>query len=599
MLGRLTRAARGLAPLRRRTYSTGLMDDDVVAALASDSSLTSRVQAIVHPSTYDQIARTKEVAQNARVLQRDTGQQLFADAQQQRATLGARLWELYKQQRQQRADEMTAEDHAALLSGFSSLRDGVGCAQVLQDMRLAGHTVDAAQLQAALHASTTAPAVLAVGRHLPQKPDAALDRLYHARLVGSLARAGQAEYAWAVALSMQARGVPPDSECVRPLVVALADAAEPSVALRAAQWGEAHGVALPPPVLLRLLRSVGRHSGDCAAFAELWHRLRACAGPGELPVEEDCLAGLRLAARSGDHGLAQSIVGHLRARGFPLRDFYVEALVLALARAGLWARAFEVLAEARAAGACRSANSVRGLARLLADTRASDSAAAATAADADAAAAAELGDRAFAALQQTPASLAADSVTLDALVSGIASAGHPAEALSRLQSWYDELSQRRTLSSYTGVLRACIYPSNQRVAEQLLRLMLDADGLEPSADVLEMMVRVSLGQFNYEDAFVYLDAIKAAGRAPQWATYAALARRCAVAGDPRAAVALREMRELGLPVTDALQAYVDARGRSPRHEARSRGSRSRGKTRKASREPQPPSEPSDGIDFEV
>ncbi|KAJ1834521.1 hypothetical protein LPJ73_007801, partial [Coemansia sp. RSA 2703] len=362
-----------------------------------------------------------------------------------------------------------------------------------------------------------------------------------------------AEYAWAVALDMQAAGIPPDA-CVRPLVAALADTGEPSLALRAAQWGETHGATLSASVLLRVLRSLGRHSQDTGAFADTWRRLLACAGPGEQPVEEDCLAGLRLAARSGDHELARRLIGHLRARGFPLRDFYVEALVVALARAGQWGPAFEVLAEARGAGACGASQSVRSLGRLLADT--GDRAVA-------------LGDQAFVALQAAPLA-ARDTVTLDALVSGIAAAGHPAEALTRLRTWYPTLSAPRTACSYTGVLRSCIYPSNQQVAEQLLSLMLDTDKLEPPADVHELMVRVCLGQFHYEDAFVYLDAVRALGRTPQWATLAALARRCAVARDPRAATALDEMRRLGLPVTQALQAYVEARGRSPRREPRAR-----------------------------
>ncbi|KAI7830064.1 hypothetical protein BX661DRAFT_181018 [Kickxella alabastrina] len=94
--------------------------------------------------------------------------------------------------------------------------------------------------------------------------------------------------------------------------------------------------------------------------------------------------------------------------------------------------------------------------------------------------------------------------------------------------------------------------------------MLDA-GVQPTARVLETMVLVSLGQFNYEDAFVYLESMKAHSMVPAWRTYAAVVRRCARVRDPRAQTALREMQALGYPVTDALRSFVALHGRSARY----------------------------------
>ncbi|KAJ2878471.1 hypothetical protein GGI21_004813, partial [Coemansia aciculifera] len=133
----------------------------------------------------------------------------------------------------------------------------------------------------------------------------------------------------------------------------------------------------------------------------------------------------------------------------------------------------------------------------------------------------------------------------------------------RLRRWFGDVP--RDAASFEAVLRGCVLRKNLTVAEQSLALCIDADGLAPTQQVYALMVDVALRQFNYEDAFVYLDAMKTHGFVPARRTYAAVVRRCAVVRDPRAAIALDEMRAQGYDVSPALEEYVKSGGRSARH----------------------------------
>ncbi|KAJ2712204.1 hypothetical protein H4R19_002878, partial [Coemansia spiralis] len=150
----------------------------------------------------------------------------------------------------------------------------------------------------------------------------------------------------------------------------------------------------------------------------------------------------------------------------------------------------------------------------------------------------------------------ADAVTLNALLAGLAQSGHVEAAAKRMGTWFTQLGIARTVESYTAVLAGCVQRRNKTVGEVLLARLVDEDRLAPSQDVYELMLHLSLAQHSYEDAFVYLETVKAEGMAPGWRTYAAIVRRCARVRDPRAQAAIREMRQLGYVVTPQLLRFV-------------------------------------------
>ncbi len=66
------------------------------------------------------------------------------------------------------------------------------------------------------------------------------------------------------------------------------------------------------------------------------------------------------------------------------------------------------------------------------------------------------------------------------------------------------------------------------------------------------MIYLCLTQETYEDAFFYLEEMKAAGHVPPIRTYAKIIRRCIGANDPRYKMALEEMGEIGYSAPKSL-----------------------------------------------
>ncbi|KAJ2503965.1 hypothetical protein IWW47_002750 [Coemansia sp. RSA 2052] len=514
------------------------------------TDIAAQVRQIVHPPEHAQIEQTKDVAQQARVQGADIGERHQACKQQQRQRAVAQLDGLLKA-------AATAADYGAVLEGFQTLGSAERSVRVLQAMRRAGHRATAAQLgsaQVLASRSLAAAALAEVGEEMRAVlgSSAAADA---GCVVACLAGRGCTELAYAAYCDARRAQQPVSGEAAGLLVAALAadDAGGDYCGLALAVARAAP--ALPSAAWRALLRGAGRALHP-AAYAAAYAHLTAVVG-AQLS-EAECVAGLGVAARGGDAALAAALVRRLRAAGYPAAEHHVEPLWEALVRARRWAAAFRALAAMRAAGFATTPASLRVLTRAL---------------TVDAGDAERLADAAHTALAESSKSKAMDAATLDAMVAGLAQSGCVEAAGERLRRWYRRagsdcsLLPMRGPASYEAVLRGCVARKNLTVAEQTLALCIDADGRAPTQGVYALMVAVALRQFNYEDAFVYLDAMKTAGFAPGWRTYAAVVRRCAAVRDPRAATALAEMRAAGHPVPPALADLVSKRqqrAREPR-----------------------------------
>ncbi|KAJ2335566.1 hypothetical protein GGI00_001291, partial [Coemansia sp. RSA 2681] len=517
------------------------------------TDIAAQVRQIVHPPEHAQIEQTKDVAQQARVQGADIGERHQACKQQQRQRAVAQLDALLKA-------AATAADYGAVLEGFQTLGSAERSVRVLQAMRRAGHRATAAQLgsaQALASRSLAAAALAEIGEEMravlggSSSSSAAPADAAAGCVVACLAGRGCTELAYAAYCDARRAQQPVSGEAAGLLVAALAadDAGGDYCGLALAVARAAP--ALPAAAWRALLRGAGRALHP-AAYAAAYAHLTAVVG-AQLS-EAECVAGLGVAARGGDAALAAALVRRLRAAGYPAAEHHVEPLWEALVRARRWAAAFRALAAMRAAGFATTPASLRVLTRAL---------------TVDAGDAERLADAAHAALvesSKSKESKALDAATLDAMVAGLAQSGCVEAAGERLRRWYRRagsdsdsdsdsdcgLLPMRGPASYEAVLRGCVARKNLTVAEQTLALCIDADGRAPTQGVYALMVAVALRQFNYEDAFVYLDAMKTAGFAPGWRTYAAVVRRCAAVRDPRAATALAEMRAAGHPVPPAL-----------------------------------------------
>ncbi|KAJ2746435.1 hypothetical protein GGI20_001353 [Coemansia sp. BCRC 34301] len=499
------------------------------------SDIAAQVRQIVHPSEYTQIEHTKQVAQQARVQGADVGQRLSAEAKNQQQRAVAQLDRVF-------AQASSEEDYGAVLEGFHTLESAGRCVRVLQAMRSAGHRATAAQLssvQALASRSASAEALADVSEEMRAYGVAPDDGC----LVACLAARGCTELAYQAYTDARRAQRPIGDVAHAQLVTALADVGDCDLALGVAR----DATALPEAAYRALLRGAGR-AMHYAAYAAAYAHLTAVVG-AQL-TESDYCAGLGVAARAADPALAASIVRRLRSAEYPVAEHHLEPLWEALVRARRWPAAFRALAAMRDAGFATTPASLRVLTRTL---------------TVDVGDAESLADNVHAALVacHPTAPRVLDTQTLNAIVAGLALSGCVEAAADRLRRWFGP--PPRDTDSYVAVLRGCVARKNLAVAEQSLARCIDEDRLAPTKPVYALMVDVALRQFNYEDAFVYLDAMKTSGFAPDWRTYSAIVRRCAVVRDPRATVALDEMRAAGHDVPQTLVDYVTTGGRSARH----------------------------------
>ncbi|KAJ2705551.1 hypothetical protein FB645_002340 [Coemansia sp. IMI 203386] len=512
------------------------------------------VQNIVNPNTYDQIERTKQIAQSARLQNLDLGTRLSQETRFQRTLAIDELQKLYDELH--KTHNLSSDDCNAMLTGFSELKDGVYCIKVIRDMRQLGYQITMAQFATAIRAAAAARkscVVYEIGEEMQTAGIQDTGRNYAVffeQLVFSLSREKQPEHAYSVFLEMRDRGMVPSSDTYDALASSLASIGDPDLALEIILEAKARGVSLSTPTMLKVLHNAAVQM-SAGPFKHCWEQLTTVMGV-EVP-EGDCDAGLNIAARTGDVMLAQSIVASLKKRGFPITECHFEALFDALVRDSQWPVALSVLNIMREYGYGKQSMTLRSMGQIIASHGAEKTEA--------------IVDSIFNYMLKNKSTIpfAVDSVTLDALVSAVVISGKLILADNLFKQWYSQLSVKRTAESYDSLFRGCLIAKNKTLAETLLTTLIDTDKLKPTKSIYEQMILISLSQFNYEDAFVYLEAMKAQAMIPSWKTYSTLVRRCARVRDPRARVALKEMEDLGYHVTEALKSFADSHGRSARY----------------------------------
>ncbi|KAJ1821540.1 hypothetical protein LPJ60_002553 [Coemansia sp. RSA 2675] len=512
------------------------------------SDIAAQVRQIVHPSEYTQIEQTKYVAQQARLQGEDIGERLRADAKQQNERALLRLDTIFKSVAKNQSSSVS--DFSSVLEGYQTLGSAPQCVKVLQAMRLAGYCATPAQLGSALELANTSRSAIEiaeVGEEMRANGMALDDGVYDSYMIESLAARSCAEHAYAVYTEARGQGKRVIS---RPaysyLVIALASSGECDLALEVMCDAEAASVALAEPTYRALLRGAGRHM-HYEAFTAAYSHLTTVTG-AQL-TETDYCSGLAVAARAADPALAASIVRRMRSAGYPLSEYHLEPMFDALVGAKKWSAAFRALATMREAELATTKTSLGSLTRAL---------------TVDDKQAEQLADSVHAELvsaaRTSPRAL--DTITLNAIIAGLSLSGCVEAAADRLRRWYTSVP--RDADSYAAVIRGCIARKNMTIAEQCLAMCIDEDNLKPTKVIYELMIEVTLKQFNYEDAFVYLDALKVNGFVPDWRTYSLIVKRCAFVRDPRASIALSEMRSAGHFVPPSLSDFVKTAGRSSR-----------------------------------
>lgn len=119
------------------------------------------------------------------------------------------------------------------------------------------------------------------------------------------------------------------------------------------------------------------------------------------------------------------------------------------------------------------------------------------------------------------------------------------------------LDVQPNIDTFNLLFAGCIATEQRQLADRLLTEMRDAH-IRPDVRTYERLITLCLTQVTYEDAFFYLEEMKAAGHVPPLAIYEALVQKCIHTGDPRAQLALEEMRECGYEPTLDLKRVLNA-----------------------------------------
>ncbi|KAI9501327.1 hypothetical protein GGI25_004109 [Coemansia spiralis] len=518
-------------------------------------TIPEQIQQIVNPSNSERIRLALDVTQSAYVQKKkDLGYELDNAVKARENETHDKLDGLYDKVRKKDV-ALTGADYEAFIDGYHFVQSVEGCLRALRDMNKHGFPPSISQYTMVLKLAANKHRVTTIYLIAQEMQLAGIEDTkenyapFFSSLLLCLGKTGQIENSYAVYLEMIERGIVPGSEEIHYVITGLATIGEIDLALQILRESLGRSVAFNQKTYMHTLANAGfymHHEAYKLCYDQLTTVFGAQITAG------DCEAGLSIAARNGDSTLAADILQRLDTAGYPLQEFHFEALFDALLFCKKWDLAFKVLDNMRQAGYGKSSKSLRTLTRALTTTRDE---------------AEELAEEVFTRLVNSQKTMpdVVDTNVLNAMVSGLASSKCVEAAASCVVSWFNRLGISRDADSYVGVLKACAESGNKTIAERMLTMLLDTDGLEPTKEVYELMIHTVLNQINYEDAFVYLDTMKAQDMVPEWSTYAHIVRRCAKVRDPRAQTALGEMRSLGYVVTPALESYASTYGRNPRY----------------------------------
>ncbi|ORX73274.1 hypothetical protein DL89DRAFT_290989 [Linderina pennispora] len=463
----------------------------------SPQTVAEQVRSIIYPSSYDKISRAREVLQDARVASTHVGMQLAQADRRQLAVKRTQLNELFSRQSR---ETLSSSDYSEFLEGYMITHDAYGGLAVLTAMRQHGQKATLAQYNMVLKTAAqdfNARAIYEIG-----------EEMRIAGLLLSLSKRGQPELAYSVYMEMQTRNVAVQRNACHELICALGAIGEVDLAFSVLRAAMAAALAFDQTTSLALLRAAGaalHHDAYRHSFEQLTQVF------GSSLAEGDYILGLQVAARHGDVSLATSIIRAMQGHGYAMQEHHLEPLFEALVQKTQWLPALRVLETMRSAGHGAEPATVRCLMRKLQGAKAE-----------------ELTEHVFSLLASHSAELphAISTATLNALVGALAKSRCVEAALDRLD-------------------RGASARATRLQQEVLFARLLDEDRLVPSQRAYEAMLGTCLTQYVYEDAFVYLESMKAHGMVPGWKTYSKIVRRCARVADPRAHTAMQEMRDLG------------------------------------------------------
>lgn len=243
------------------------------------------------------------------------------------------------------------------------------------------------------------------------------------------------------------------------------------------------------------------------------------------PDEGLILAVLAVAGRWGRTGLASQALDLLPSLNVEAQEHHMAPLLEAFCNEGRVPDALKVVSSLRASGINPTLSTVRPIIRVLSKNT-------------------EIVDQAFYALEDMhKEGEVVDVAALNAVIAASARLGDLQRARATQLAAAD-LDVTPTIDTFNLVLEACSSGRHRHLADTLLKEIAEA-GLQPNEVTYEAMVGVCLSEVEYEDAFHYLERMKAEGFKPSKQIYLRIGFKCARNNDSRWKLVAEEMAQVG------------------------------------------------------
>jgi pentatricopeptide repeat protein len=136
-----------------------------------------------------------------------------------------------------------------------------------------------------------------------------------------------------------------------------------------------------------------------------------------------------------------------------------------------------------------------------------------------------------------------DVDALKVIIQASVSLGDIQRAVGFYKSFHD-YGLMPDVTVFNSLLDICIEAKHRQFGDMLLADMTKLF-VKPNRETYEKIIRLCLTQDVYEDAFFYLEEMKAAGFIPTRTVYETLVLKCRSMGDSRMDIAVEEMLECG------------------------------------------------------
>ncbi|EDR11808.1 uncharacterized protein LACBIDRAFT_293043 [Laccaria bicolor S238N-H82] len=325
--------------------------------------------------------------------------------------------------------------------------------------------------------------------------------------------------------TMQSHGLVPELTAAEHVITLAAQCNQPRLAIDLVNWFEnISPQRVGPSVWMACLTS----SAECMyvqGVSECWkvvHHMNV------LPDEGLCVSILHTAARRGRPNLATDVLRTLKVQEIPWKEHHFASLVEAFTRNKQIKEAFLALGMMRS----HEVNPIDSTSATILDAVKIN---------------AESVDIACLIIDEIyEEKKSVDLAALKVLIQAAVHLGDLQRALGTYRSLPD-YNAVPDISIFNTLLDGCIKTQHRQVADSLLVDLKEAN-LKPNQNTYEKIIYLCLAPETYEDAFFYLEEMKAAGHLPPWKVYKALAEKCRLNNDARFDIIIEEMKEFGYDI---------------------------------------------------